>query len=279
MVQMENIDAEEMIRQLQRGSSDVDWCEVNYNIVPGIAEFFNTISNVLFFLLPPVLIYLFRQYAKQVNSGVNIVWVLLVVVGACSAYFHATLSLVGQLLDELSIIWVIMWALAMWFPRRYYPASLNGDRNKFKGIVLCVTFVGTAMACLHPAVNHLVLITFVIPCGVLFGIELKRCGCSRVYRLGLVSVVYVIFAVTVWLSDRLNCELWTKLKFPYLHSLWHIFIFQGAYLSCVVFAYFDATAEVPEQAPTLKYWPNDSWEFFGIPYVFLKCSGTKPMYC
>lgn len=54
------------------------------------------ISNVLFFLFPPVLMHLFQDYSKFCNPAINILWVLLMVVGISSAYFHATLSLVGK---------------------------------------------------------------------------------------------------------------------------------------------------------------------------------------
>ncbi|XP_002736855.1 alkaline ceramidase 2-like [Saccoglossus kowalevskii] len=265
--------------ELQRGSSEIDWCEHNYAILPGIAEFFNTISNVLFFLLPPMLIHLFRQYAQQVNKGINIIWILLVVVGVCSAYFHATLSLVGQLLDELAILWVIMWSTAMFFPRRYYPAIFNGNRTIFKVAVVTLSIFSTVLAFLHPAVNHLVMICFVLPSAFLLVTEMRRCDCDRVYRLGRLCGIYTTIAVTVWMSDQVNCNFWSALKFPYLHSIWHIMIFEGAYLGCVLFAYFDAVVEVPEQGPMLKYWPDDTWELVGVPYISFKTVAGKATNC
>ncbi len=39
------------------------------------------ISNVLFFVIPPVLMVLFRQYAKRVTYGVHLVWFMLIIVG------------------------------------------------------------------------------------------------------------------------------------------------------------------------------------------------------
>ncbi|XP_047000026.1 alkaline ceramidase [Schistocerca americana] len=259
-----------MWQPLEPGSSPVDWCEGNYLISPVIAEFVNTFSNVLFFLLPPLLMHLFREYARFVNPGINVIWVLLIVVGFSSAYFHATLSLIGQLLDELAILWVFMAAFAMFFPRRFFPHFFQNDRKLFSLAAIVMTIFATGLAILHPAVNAFALMTLGIPAFFLLIHELKRCPCWRVYRLGVRCAAVWLLAVTCWLNDRLLCDTWLSLNFPYLHALWHVLIFIASYTACVLFAYFAVQEERPEQTPMLRYWPRDDFEL-GIPYVSIRC--------
>lgn len=91
----------------------------------------------------------------------------------------------------------------------------------------------------------------------------------RVYRLGLRCGAMWILSVTCWLNDRLFCDTWLNLNFPYLHALWHLFIFIASYTAAVLFAYFAVQDEKPQQLPVLKYWPRDDFEL-GIPYVTIR---------
>lgn len=254
------------------GSSPIDWCEENYTFSPSIAEFVNTFSNILFFVFPPVLIYLFRGYGNSVNPCIHIIWVLLIVVGLSSAYFHATLSLVGQLLDELAILWVFISAFCMFFPRRFFPHFLHNDRKRFSmGAVVLAVFC-TGMCIIHPAMNAFALMTLGIPSVILLIHELRREKNERIQRLGIRCALVWVAAVFCWLNDRLLCEAWSAIKFPYLHGLWHIFIFIASYTACVLFAYFSVKEERPEKHAVLKYWPKNDFEF-GIPYIFIKPKG------
>ncbi|KAJ8683266.1 hypothetical protein QAD02_019058 [Eretmocerus hayati] len=259
-----------MWKPLEPGSSPVDWCESNYNISPSIAEFTNTLSNGIFLLLPPVLMHLFKDYGRFVNPGIHVIWVLLMVVGISSAYFHATLSLAGQLLDELTILWVYMAGFGMFLPRRYFPPLARNNRKRFSVMVIIPTVIATVLSTFYPAINAFALMILGIPAVVFMVLELKRTTSARVYRLGVRCGAVWVLAVTCWLNDRLFCDTWLNWNFPYLHALWHILIFIAGYTAAVLFAYFSVKDERPQTSPMLKYWPRDDFEL-GIPYVTIKC--------
>lgn len=61
------------------------------------------------------------DYANRITQGCHLVWFLLLVVGLGSTYFHATLTLAGQLLDEIGILWLLMAVVAYWLPKKYLP--------------------------------------------------------------------------------------------------------------------------------------------------------------
>lgn len=257
-------------------SSEIDWCETNYAMLSTVAEFWNTVSNVLFFVIPPILLHLFRQYACQIGQGVNVVWILLMVVGLGSAIFHCTLSFVGQMLDELAILWVCTAAVAIWFPSKYLPWHCG--RWKFQYLLLIITVIASIAAFIEPRLNHFFLFSLGVPGIAFLAVELRRCSCPRVYKVGLTATVWFVMGILCWCSDRFLCHVWRDvIHFPYLHSAWHVLVCLGSYMACVCYAYFFAVHEAPEQCPTLKFWPHDSHTWFGIPYITLKVVAAKPI--
>ncbi|XP_022083905.1 alkaline ceramidase 2-like [Acanthaster planci] len=260
-----------MLKGMSWGSADVDWCEDNYSISPFVAEFYNTVSNAVFFVFPPIMWMLCKEYARCINPYIKLMWVLLMVVGAFSAYFHCTLSLVGQLLDEVAILWALSLGAGLWFPRRYYPRVLKGDRKLFRRMVFALTLCGTMLAFIKPWFNSFLLLAFVVPGFWTANLELKRLKNQRVDQIFRADAIMWGISIACWIADRTLCDFWLFVSFPYLHSFWHVFSLVACYYSVVLFAYFDATSECVELGPVLRYWPNDSVANFkfGLPYIAL----------
>lgn len=99
--------------------------------------------------------------------------------------------------------------------------------------------------------------------------SLSSAKCPRVYRLGLRAIAVFHLALACWIMDRLFCEAWLSIDFPYMHGLWHILIFITGYTCLVLCAYFNAIEERPDQKPQLRYWPRNDFEW-GVPYVSIK---------
>ncbi|XP_031430979.1 alkaline ceramidase 1 [Clupea harengus] len=249
-------------------SSDVDWCEDNYRHSENVVEYFNTMSSFIFFVISPIMLYLLHPYAKERNLAVHLVWIMMIFVGLFSMYFHMTLSFMGQMLDELSIVWVLAIGYALWFPRRLFPSFIK-DRNSFAKMVLAVTVVTTLSSFVKPTANAYVLNCFGVHTLYSMCVEMRCCNDKRVLRLAKVSIGLWVLAISCWISDKFGCSFWQKLNFCYLHGVWHILIVVATAHGSTLIAYFDAHVEIPHSLPGIQYWPKDSWGL-GLPYIALK---------
>lgn len=258
-----------LLQWVGAGTSPVDWCEDNYTVTPHIAEFVNTVSNVLFLVIPGACMRLWDSYAQHVSRGIHVVWVFFTIVGISSAYFHATLSLLGQLLDELSILWLLMVSYALFTPVHFRPRFLQANRKMYYLAVSLLAILITGSAFVQPAINCYALFGVGSPAIAMLTVQVRRASDPAVKRLGMVTLSGLALAATSWVGDHILCTVLRAIDLAVLHGLWHILIFFSSYNTQVLFCYFHAIQEVPEKKPTLRYWPNRWW---GLPYVYCQSS-------
>lgn len=86
-----------------RVTSTMDWCEENYAVLPYMAEFWNTVSN-LSMIVPPLV---GAYYWTKDNLELRVLGMFLglLSVGIGSWLFHMTLIYSMQLMDELPMLW------------------------------------------------------------------------------------------------------------------------------------------------------------------------------
>ncbi|NXG55676.1 ACER1 ceramidase, partial [Hemiprocne comata] len=244
-------------------SAEVDWCEGNFERSAVIAEYYNTVNGTTLFSL-----LLFTPLNFLVLEGAGMGNLSLLLAGIFSMYFHMTLSYMGQILDELSILWALAVAYSFWYPRVYFPRFIK-TRKHFFWLSGVTTVISTLMSFIKPAFNAYALNCIAFHLLYLTRRELKKCNDKRVHRMAAVMVVWWVLAITSWLSDRWLCGLWQAINFPYFHSFWHVLIAMALLYCCPLVIYFDVNYEMPSFKPKLGYWPSDSWPVV-VPYVTLE---------
>lgn len=229
-------------------------------------------SNILFFIFPPIQIVLFKNYGNVITRGIHIIWIFLILVGAGSVYFHATLSFAGQLIDELLILWVLMAGYAIMTPQTLLPLYFRIHRNIYFSFCLTIGIFLTLLSTYNPIYNAFFLFLIGFPAvGLLFRL-FKTCTEECVTQLTRRTIIILFASMISWVCDRAFCGYFRHFNVPYFHAIFHIFILISSYSTVVIFAYFVALYQYPTTKPQLKYWPNtrtNNFDFLKVPYVFV----------
>ena len=248
-------------RWLAYESSPVDWCEDNYAVSGNIAEFTNTISNFLLILLPAVAIRsnIWHNYIKYVSVCPYVIFYFIIVIGFGSCYFHGTLSLLGQFIDEIALAWGLVLSYMFFLPNEYRPKNIP----HFVFIAFCICngifmsylwFIDTKLYGFW-----LMPLSFPIVFLMIRGTFFNKCQETRKFSIWTLTL-YVI-SLTFWFVDQFQCRAVKSIGLPGLHNLWHISMGWATYIATTVFAYWKADADAPHIQSKIKVF------LWGIPYV------------
>ena len=225
--------------------------------------------------------WLFRTYARLVEPRIWLVWALLVVIGTTSGLFHATLSFAGQILDELSILWLMLGGLALFTSRAEIPPIFD-SKQSWRLFLFGVGALLSLLGFLQPKLNALLLFVGVLPISCVVVRALLRGHANgepfeaRVWRVAYACIFFWFTAIACWTADRAFCEFWSShdfMAYPQWHAVWHLLVLCASYLVLVLGAFFLACEQAPQLRPRISLWPRKSWLnggfTIGVPFVEL----------
>jgi len=210
-------------------SASIDWCEHNYVVSWYIAEFWNCLSSFTIFAIG--VIGLYQSRVRKLETSFEVLNWSIMAVGLGSVLFHGTLTYVGQLLDELPMIWsmLVWWYLIMTIEA---PSS-----QKYPRLALSLTIYAVSFSILHAYQAftrvfqlHFLVLTLI---EVYYVVSYTR-RYSKIYpSVGHLAWVYIGIALVAfvgWLIDQFFCSNLYALDFPslqirvpnpQLHAIWH----------------------------------------------------------
>uniref|UniRef100_A0A3B3RT20 Alkaline ceramidase n=1 Tax=Paramormyrops kingsleyae TaxID=1676925 RepID=A0A3B3RT20_9TELE len=223
-----------------RPTSTLDWCEENYAVSFYIAEFWNTVSNLIM-IVPPL-----YGALQTFRDGIEIRFVLaflgIAAVGVGSWCFHMTLQYEMQ-------VWVLPFfgisnlpLLCFWFFSDRYECFKQEKTVHFLLITILLGFsISVTLVYLQwkEPVFHQVVYGMLVSCLVLRSLFIVSWVYPNLRRLAYTSLAVFLLGFALWNIDNLFCSTLqsARKRVPPLvgamtqfHALWHILTGLGSYL-------------------------------------------------
>ena len=213
---------EKLVEAFAWHSSPIDWCEGNFTHSSYVAEFWNTLS-ALIMAAPAVGGYIWfnDEPFTTLEPKFWIIWYASFTVCIGTGLFHATLSVAGQVLDELPIVVLLFYAMVLMIPRCKWNARLR-SAILHRDTVMCFTATLGLTCLLYPVFSHVVTL-LTLPITTIMVILEFRVSHQKPYGLLYKTLFCLVVAVVSWLLDQLACQQLHDLgvRIP-LHTFWHI---------------------------------------------------------
>ncbi|KAJ3271312.1 Alkaline ceramidase 3 [Terramyces sp. JEL0728] len=255
-------------------TASVDWCEVNYEYTPYLAEFFNSMSSLALALAGVfgILLHPWAETRFKTAFGATIA------VGLGSVAFHGTLSNFTQAADEVPMLYS---ALAF----AYITLCQKYNFKHSTRTILAVALVS------HAALTTYLVTAFegkwqFILFHISFGtaqvfavyqmftiyrthkIAFRDAECTRIFENGF---KFYGFAFVWWIVDFTACDyvnpFYSKAVLPFnpqFHAWWHVFISIGLYNMGLFGLYDRMSQRLSGKEPRIKHFLNF------VPYIVLQ---------
>ncbi|KXS10296.1 alkaline phytoceramidase [Gonapodya prolifera JEL478] len=241
-------------------TATMDWCEENYVVHEGLAEFWNTLTSFSMVLPCAYAMMLVQRH----RLGTRFLWhyAALMVVGAGSVCFHGTLLYETQLMDELPMVYATLFLVYNAFETSedgtpIYGAPLLGALGLYAGLFSYLYTAHVTNPVFHQTVYGATVVTL-----VLYTIAQWRRDpelhepspdWNGKHRIGTGQVQFVGYLLylagfMLWNVDNVYCEHlrltrialvkstgyftgnWILNPLLQLHGLWHIFTGFGSFV-------------------------------------------------
>jgi len=249
----------------------VDWCESNYQESYYVAEFWNTFTSFPISMAGFLGIYYAWKYGYELRF--YMCYLVLVTVGFGSATFHGTLWYIGQIFDEIPMVYgTISFLYVLIEMDRKKDEKVGIIRQYLVPIMLIYAIGFTSFYIFVPAFFLFFLVTYISGCllliGKCFAIYSSITGNENHKKIMIGSIIcYVGGFAFFWLTDNFFCG---NVRILRLHAWFHMTSAIGTYL-WLVFASFERE-RIRGRSPSLEY--NTTF-FIPIPYVAVPSKQEK----